>query len=238
MEGRAISTFMGMFSPTRSPFYAVVVAGMAALGYVLNQTDEWETVRLVAYPFMPLILVFGMATFLHRIIFTREAHDFQLVYARTIGIVSAIASTVVVVTNFEPGIEEVVQCAVPVIGNVPQRLCTALTSFETLYLQTLGAGLFFLSLGTLRSREGQRDAVVNLTQVALIMAAFLGGGCYFATLAMDVSPDYSDTNIPLLFAGFAFINWWIIFTGAVAHIGFTTRPGITNLTVEADHDQI
>lgn len=234
MQASAISTFMGMFSPTRSPFYAVVVAGLAALGYLYSSSgaSEWETLRFAAYPIMPLIFGFSVAAFLHKLVFTPESHDYQLVYARTIGLISAIVALSIIVVQRE-NLSSEINCEAPIIGMVSDTICQRVTSFGFLYRQALFAGLLFLTLSVVRSQERPRRSVVNYTQIALILSALLGSGTLFATLASDPS---GDLNTPLLFALFALGTWWLIMPLAMLFLSASTRFGVTNLTTAHEID--
>lgn len=240
MEQRAFATFIGMFSPTRSPFYAVVVAGLVALGFMIRMDLEWVDVRFVAYPVIPLICVFSLAAFFHKVMFTPEAHNYQLVYARTIGLIAFIASIVVLVSQ-RPNFEEVPLCIVPGGHEFPPRLCDALTSFDTLYIQCAIAGAMFLSLSVIRASHVPREKVVNFTQIALILSALLGSGVFFASLAAgmdgsdiaELAPEDIYPNIALLFAGVSLGMWWIIMAMAIIFLAVSTAIGMTTLTVAA-----
>ncbi|MCW8914361.1 MAG: hypothetical protein OQK24_00745 [Magnetovibrio sp.] len=164
------TTVFGYFSPTKSPYYAVIVFGTVAATILMDANEiNW------IFGFVPValtLLISSALAFRSKPDFTAKEYNDQLKFARSFGVSSALLCLALAVAMIEPETSD---------GRTENR-------FE--YLLAYGASLvhiiLFLSYIFVFHNFNARRRGVNFVQISLITSTYLIGVTY---VAIHYSPD-------------------------------------------------
>lgn len=153
-----LSTALIYFSPAKSPFYIVAVAGVIASRLVCEEMDSMLHWWIVSIPLFFVLIVSFLFSFSSKPEFKAKEHRDHLQFSRSAGISSALIA-------FAFSVREAEQF---------------LPSFCICYFSCLLQSLLFLLYSYARSGfdESEANAVkLNYVQLVLITSTFLVGGC-------------------------------------------------------------
>jgi magnesium-transporting ATPase (P-type) len=166
------TTVFAYFSPTKSPYYAVIAFGTGAL-----VMTRFVPVHNWAITFWPVVLVLAASTllsFLSRPAFTSEEYNNQLKFARSFGISSAVLCLVWVSTAVEPGV-------VKGAGQGAPKSLENHWYYWVVYAMAIAQILIFLLYIFIFHNYDARQKGKNFIQLSLVIATLLIGASYAAS---------------------------------------------------------
>ena len=175
-----VTTIFTYFSPTKSPYYAVISFGTAAL---VMAREVHESNWLIVY--LPIFLTLFMSAVLSlrsRPEFTSEEYNNQLRFARSFGVSSAVLCLAYAALNVESYDQE---------GELVNRWF-----FWSSYFISLAQTILFLLFIFIYHNYDSRQTGQNFIQLALVTASFLIGATY--TVAQDFEPEQARHVVTLL----------------------------------------
>ncbi|MBL4766505.1 MAG: hypothetical protein JKY94_02120 [Rhodobacteraceae bacterium] len=159
------TTVFAYFSPTKSPYYAVIAFGTGALIMVRRvPLENW------AITFWPVVLVVAAATLLallSRSEFTSEEYNDQLKFARSFGISSAIICLVWVSLTVDP-----------IQSSTQQGGTENYWYFWVVYAMAIAQMVVFLAYIFIFHNYDARQSGRNFVQLSLIISTLLIGTSY------------------------------------------------------------
>ncbi len=173
------TTVFAYFSPTKSPYYAVIAFGTGALVSTRQVVDvNW------AITFWPVVFVLAASTilsFLSRPAFTSTEYNNQLKFARSFGMSSAVLCVVWVSITVEPY----------EIEAQPENMVNA-WYYWVVYAMALGQMIIFLAYIFIFHNYDARQKGKNFIQLSLVISTLLIGASYAAsTFEESRAHDYA-----------------------------------------------
>lgn len=175
-----VTTVFAYFSPTKSPYYAVISFGTAGL-VIAREVNEvnWPIV------FLPIFLTLLASTLLSlrsRPQFTSEEYNNQLRFARSFGVSSAVLCLAFGALYVESYDDQ---------GNLVNRWF-----FWANYFVCLGQIMIFLLFIFIYHNYDSSQTGRNFIQLTLVTASFLIGATY--TVSWNFDPEFSQHVVTLL----------------------------------------
>ncbi|GAB4394446.1 MAG: hypothetical protein Tsb0032_19670 [Kiloniellaceae bacterium] len=164
-----VTTVFSYFSPTKSPYYAVISFGTA--GLVLAREIDPMNWLIVFLPIYLTLLVSTVLSLRSRPEFTSEEYNNQLKFARSFGISSAILCLAFTGLNVESYDDQ---------GELVNRWY-----FWTGYFVSLAQIVVFLLYIFIYHNYNARQTGRNFIQLTLVTASFLIGATYTVTEYFD-----------------------------------------------------
>lgn len=166
------NTIFSYFSPSKSPFYAVIVFGTVALILSCENIDStlWWSVAL------PVWLVLAVAwrlSFQDRPVFETGQHEEQLRFARSFSISSALLALVLTARTVDQ----------------------YLPAFWGNYLACFVQAFIFLLYAWARSATEESGVATNFVQFALITTTFLVGAAFGLTKYVENLPHPGQEDV-------------------------------------------
>ena len=190
-------TFLGIFSPTKSPFYAIVLVCMGSMLAV--QGLEFEYVGPLFGIYVIVLSTFCIMSFLHKVRHDERYLNYQLIYSRTIGVSASIISATLLHTMALAPDEVEEGISVVYFGSPEYFELLGMTSFFL---------LFFCFVFTLaRAREKKKTHSLNIVQSVLIISILLMTVTYFRS---KESPTDTTTAFAEL-TGFFLVAYFLVF---------------------------
>lgn len=175
-----VTTVFSYFSPTKSPYYAVISFGTAGL-VMAREVNEvnWFIVYL---PIFLTLLASTVLSLRSRPEFTSDEYNNQLRFARSFGVSSAVICLAYAALNVESYTES---------GELVNRWF-----FWTSYFVSLAQTVVFLLFIFIYHNYDSRQTGQNFIQLTLVTAAFLIGATY--TVSEGFDPETSQHVVTLL----------------------------------------
>lgn len=163
------TTVFGYFSPTKSPYYAIIAAGTGALIYSREVHDlNWV---IIFVPVVGVLAVSTLLSFFSSPSFTSEEYNNQLKFARSFGISSAIICLVYAAIEIGP------EASTQGESTTYENTWYFMTSYAVCLMQLL---LFLLYIFVFHNYESKQKGQ-NFVQLSLVVSTFLIGATYAAT---------------------------------------------------------
>ncbi len=175
-----VTTVFSYFSPTKSPYYAVISFGAA--GLVLAREINETNWLIVFLPIFLTLLVSTVLSLRSRPEFTSEEYNNQLRFARSFGISSAILCLVFTGLDVESFDDD---------GEFVNRWY-----FWSGYFVSLAQIVVFLLYIFIYHNYNARQSGRNFIQITLVTASFLIGATYTVTQRFD--PELPQHLVTLL----------------------------------------
>lgn len=198
-----MTTIIGYFHPSKSPFYGIIAIGTIALALSCNSLDKvsWY---FVSIPIYLVLFISLMMAFLNTPSSTHENVPDQLRFARSFSVSSALL------------------CLVLTAMKVDENT----TAFILTYVVCLIQIITFLLYTYARSKKEETQTNLNYVQLALITTTFLIGASYcivhleqrtvildkpenYEILRWFMKPEYREAAIGLYLLWSICIIYWI-----------------------------
>ncbi|WP_075186496.1 hypothetical protein [Teredinibacter haidensis] len=158
MLSESVSTFLSMFSPKKSPYYAVILSCVVTLVSTKSAVPEISSYVVVLA--FPVLILFCLLSYLIENKTDAEDSPYQLVYARTIGISAGFISLIILIQLTHTGESTK---GVELLGE----------RFNHIYTAILVHIVYYLTLSLWNRSNQHIHNCTNMTQITLVISVFL-----------------------------------------------------------------